>query len=95
MPALSVEDNPGAERMRPTSWSIFSANRIWPNRDLTQETRLLQQRANTMKSTSKRHKIILTSLLLLSLLASPHQMQAENLRLLYNNDNMGELDGCG
>ncbi len=48
-----------------------------------------------MNSTLKKNKVVFASLLLLSLLASPHQMQAENLRLLYNNDNMGELDGCG
>lgn len=38
---------------------------------------------------------LLLLLPLLGLLLSPLQAEAADLRLLYNNDNMGELDGCG
>lgn len=48
-----------------------------------------------MNNRSRKNNPLVLGLLLLGLLLSPLQAEAANLRLLYGNDNMGELDGCG
>lgn len=48
-----------------------------------------------MNKQPKKNKRLFFSLLILSLLLSSIRAEAASFRLLYNNDNMGELDGCG
>jgi len=48
-----------------------------------------------MNNTTKNKNLLFLGLLVLSLLVAPLRVEAAEFRLIYNNDNMGELDGCG
>ncbi|MDD2462676.1 MAG: hypothetical protein PHI97_01640 [Desulfobulbus sp.] len=48
-----------------------------------------------MNSKTKKNSPLFLGFLLLSLLVAPLRVEAAGFRLLYSNDNMGELDGCG
>ncbi|MGD9947731.1 MAG: hypothetical protein AB7U29_04535 [Desulfobulbus sp.] len=48
-----------------------------------------------MNNNSRKKNRLFLGLLLLSLIFAPLRVEAAGFRLLYSNDNMGELDGCG
>ena len=48
-----------------------------------------------MNNTSQKNKPLLLGILLFSLLLAPFRGETASFRLVYNNDNRGELEGCG